>query len=411
MLSCTKHYISTTQHGFMPGRSVCTNLLEFTSSCISQMEQKAQVDAIYTDLKAAFDRLDHSILLRKISRLDASHQLVAWLSSYLRGRVLRVKLGSSISSQFTNKSGVPQGSNMGPLLFALFFNDVTLLLGDGCKLVYADDLKLFLEVRTIEDCRRLQNFLNVFTSWCRKNRLIVSITKCVVRTFHRILNPVIFDYRIDELELRRVDHVRDLGVLLDTKLTFHLHHATIISKATRQLGFISKLARDFNDPHCLRALYCSLVRPLVENCNLVWFPHQLTWNLRIERIQKRFVRIALRKLPWRDPANLPLYPDRCRLIRNDTLEHRRRLHQAVFIAKLLHGEIDSPKLLSLVNFRASQRALRSTGFLQTPFHRTSFGYNEPVTACVRAFACVEHLFDFNESVNKFVQKIKRTNIL
>ncbi|XP_053692152.1 uncharacterized protein LOC128740616 [Sabethes cyaneus] len=57
--SRTKNYISTSQHGFVPGRSVCTNLLEFTSSCISKMEQKAQIDVIYTDLKAAFDRIDH----------------------------------------------------------------------------------------------------------------------------------------------------------------------------------------------------------------------------------------------------------------------------------------------------------------------------------------------------------------
>ena len=411
VLTHTKNYISTAQHGFMPGRSVCTNLLEFTSSCFSRMEQKMQVDAVYTDLKAAFDRIDHGILLRKISRLGASCQFVDWLSSYLRGRILRVKLGSSISSQFTNNSGVPQGSNMGPLLFMLFFNDVTLLLGVGCKLVYADDLKLFLVVQTIEDCHRLQSMLNIFVDWCRKNWLVISIAKCEVITFHRIQNPIIFDYRINGLELKRVDRVNDLGILLDARLTFHLHHTTIISKATRQLGFISKIARDLKDPHCMKALYCSLVRPLLENCSLVWFPHQLTWNLRIERVQKRFIRFALRELPWRDPVNLPPYPDRCRLLGIDTLERRRKIQQAAFIAKVANGELDSPNLLSLLNFRASQRTLRSTGMLQTSFHRTSFGYNEPITSCIRTFASVEELFEFDESSRIFVKKITRANIL
>ena len=49
----------------MPGRSVSTNLLDFTSTCISHIEQKAQIDVIYTDLKPAFDRIDQKILLKK----------------------------------------------------------------------------------------------------------------------------------------------------------------------------------------------------------------------------------------------------------------------------------------------------------------------------------------------------------
>ena len=96
------------------------------------------------------------------------------------------------------------------------------------------------------------------------------------------------------------------------------------------------------------------------------------------RIQRRFIRLALKELPWRDPTNLPPYPDRCRLLGLDTLEHRRKVQQAVCIAKILNAELDSPKLLSLMNFRASQRMLRPSSMLLNQFHRTNYGYYEPV---------------------------------
>ena len=153
-------------------------------------------------------------------------------------------------------------------------------------------------------------------------------------TFHRISNPIMFEYRIEGLELKRVDRVCDLGVLLDAKLNFHLHYASLISKANRQLGFIAKISRDFRDPHCIKALYCSLVRPLLENCSMIWFPHQLSWSLRIECVQKRFVRFALRDLPWRDPDNLPPYTDRCKLLGLDTLERRRKKSKLLPLRKL-----------------------------------------------------------------------------
>ncbi|XP_055623503.1 uncharacterized protein LOC129766928 [Toxorhynchites rutilus septentrionalis] len=73
-----KRYISPVQYGFMPGRSVSTNLLEFSSFCINRLEERAQVDAIYTDIKAAFDRIDHRILLRKLSRLGATDKFINW---------------------------------------------------------------------------------------------------------------------------------------------------------------------------------------------------------------------------------------------------------------------------------------------------------------------------------------------
>ena len=224
--------------------------------------------------------------------------------------------------------------------------------------------------------------MKTFVDWCRQNFLVFS-----------------------------VDQVNDLGILLDAKLTFNLHRSAVISKAIRQLGFITKIARVFKDPHCLKTLYCSLVRPLIENASLIWCPHQLVWSLRIERVQKRFLRFALRDLPWRDPVNFPPYPDRCRLLGLDTLERRRKIQQAVFPAKLMNNETDSPKTLSMLNFRASQRTLRSTGLLQRNYHRTVFGCNEPMTACIRTFSVVENLFEFGEPTLMFKRRLNNTSLL
>ena len=163
------------------------------------------------------------------------------------------------------------------------------------------------------------------------------------------------------------------------------------------------------DPYCLKALYCSLVRPILENASLIWLPHQLNWSLRIERIQKRFIRVALRDLPWQDPASLPPYRDRCKLISLDTLARRRKIQQVTFVAKLLNNEVDCPRLLSLLDLRVPSRALRNYALLQPRFHRTAFGYNEPLSSMVRSFTSVEDLFEFGERSSCFSRRVARSD--
>lgn len=406
-----KSYISFDQHGFFPGRSVTTNLMEFTSTCLTQIEKHSQVDAVYTDLKAAFDRVDRELLLAKLAKLGATSRLICWIRSYLFGRTLRVKLGDCCSRPFSNSSGVPQGSNLGPLLFSIFINDICAALPEGCRVLYADDVKIYYTVNGIVDCYSLQKLLDMFVDWCDRSRLDVSIGKCSIISFTRKLSPILFDYRLKGTELERVSMVNDLGVLLDSKLDFNIQRSTVIRKANRQLGFIKKVSYEFSDERCLRSLYCSLVRPILEHAAIVWAPFHNLWIDRIEQVQKRFARYALRNVYWRQLQNRSSYQSRCHRLNLDSLLTRRQISQAVFVGKVLQSEIDSPALLSKLHFYVPERPLRQRTLLNQPLHRSDYGRYEPISFMRHVFLTAIDLFEFEESSTTFRNKLRTSGVL
>ena len=401
-----RSFISPEQHGFMTGRSVATNLMEFTNCCIENMAAGRQVDAVYTDLKAAFDRIDHDVALQKFAKLGFSPRLCRWLESYLKGRVIQVKIGSSLSVEFTNGSGVAQGSNLGPLVFTAFFNDSNALFSDACKLSYADDFKIFMAIDSLADCYVLQSRLDKFSEWCTANRMELSVKKCTTISFHRKTRREVFtfDYSLGGHILDRLDVVKDLGVLLDSKLSFRQQQSAIINKANRQLGFLIKMAREFDNPLCLRSLYYALVRSHLETSSVIWSPYHRNWADRIESIQKKFVWYACRRMPWNDPTRLPRYEARCNLLGLETLENRRTISKAVFAAKILTAEIDSPKLLTLL--KISFRSLRPrSNFFARSLTRTDFHNSSPVRSMTATFNRFYHLFEFHEPVTNFRMKL------
>lgn len=407
LMSKYKCYISTSQHGFFPGRSVSTNLLGFSSYITRFMEARSQVDAIYTDLKAAFDCVNHAILVAKLEKLGIHGPLLRWIASYLSDRSLRVKLGSAVSRPLTITSGVPQGSNLGPLLFSLFFNDVSRGLPSNCRLFYADDLKIYTAVRDHRDTLVLQNMLDFFTAWCHCNRMTLSLDKCSTITFTYKKQPITAIYKLCGVPVQRVQRICDLGIILDTKLSFNDHLTSIISRANRQLGFIKRVCSSFTDPYCFRSLYYSLVRSILEFSSVVWSPAYACWINRIEAIQRRFVRLALRHLPWQDPLNLPPYEDRCKLIGMTPLYKRRQQAGILFVAKVLLNELDCPSILEMMSLNVPTRQLRTSVFFHVPFHRTNYGRNDPILKMCRSFNDVSYLFDFNISFVSFKNSIVR----
>lgn len=390
------HYISPDQHGFMPKRSTTTNLACFTSFILRLMEAGQQVDAIYTDLSAAFDKMNHQIAVAKFDKLGMGNSMLLWLQSYLTGRNMSVKIGDHVSSPFKVWSGVPQGSHLGPFLFLLYMNDVNFKL-KCLKLSYADDLKLYWTIKQPEDAVFLQHELEAFAEWCQINRMSLNVSKCSVISFSRKHAPFHFGYFLAGTQLERVSTVKDLGILLDSKMTFKDHVAYAVSKASSQLGFLFRYAKKFRDVYCLKALYCSIVRPTLEYSSIIWSPYYQNGIKRVEAIQRKFVRFALRHLRWRDPLNLPSYGSRCQLIKLESLVSRRNVAKACFVGDLLQGNIDCSTLLSCLDINVRRRNLRTHSFINIPSARTNYGLQEPMRSMSRVFNMCYHVFDFNVS--------------
>ena len=270
---------------------------------------------------------------------------------------------------------------------------------------FADDVKIYHVVRNQADCRELQNLLYIFNDWCERNMMVLCVAKCSVISFRRTRTAVPFDYNIAGTPLQRVDHVKDLGVVLDERLTYVRHFSTTIDKANRQLGFMFKISSEFRDPLCFKALYCSLVRSLLEFASVVWSPYQAVWSARFEAVQRRFVRYALRYLPWSDPRNLPPYADRCRLLGLDTLTERRNASNATFVAKILLAEYDVPDLLARINLYAPARSLRPRTLLSETPQFTNYAANSSLAASIRHFNEVSEHFDFNRTSNSFRRRL------
>lgn len=408
--------IASAQHGFLRGRSTTTNLMEFANYALKVIESGSQVDAIYTDIRKAFDQINHRFLIQKLKELGVHECLLDWIKSYLENRVQRVKILGWKSAEFSVPSGIPQGSHLGPLLFILFFNDATLSFRSAKLGVFADDLKMYMKVKTIDDALCLQQDVNAFSEWCKRNALTLSIDKCKCMTFHRKNEPILYDYTIDGAVVGRVRKIRDLGVILDEKLDFNSHIASKVSKAYSMLGFLKRVCADFRKVKALTSIYNAHVRSHLEYASVLWNPNYDVHASKIESVQKQFVLYALRRTVRRDSNFvLPQYVDRCATLNLETLERRRTNACIFFVFDVLTKIIDSPQLLdifnSIRNVPVHTYWFRATKWFSTIYHRTKYGSSEPINHASKLFNKVAHLFVDGTSRESFRTQVKALLII
>ena len=252
------------QHGFVAKKSINTNLFIFTNHGYETLEEKKQLDTIFTDFSKAFDKVDHDVLLGKLYKFGLSTNMMLLLKSYLQNRCFVVKHNGNTSGKYYANSGVPQGSNLGPLLFVLFINDLPSVVKFSKCLLFADDFKLYKKIQTIRDCVDLQKDIDNIYKWSCDFKLQFNIKKCSIITITRKKEPIVFDYKMDDARLKRTTSVKDLGVAYDCHLSFTVHMENISASANRMLGFIMRQTSTFTNVRTITTLYYAFVRTKLE---------------------------------------------------------------------------------------------------------------------------------------------------
>ena len=193
-----------------------------------------------------------------------------------------------MSTKLPVRSGVPQGSILGPLMFILYVNDIADNISNlSLKTLYADDARTGREIKSMQDCVDLQSDLNIFTRWNDIWKLFFNGTKCKVLTITRYFKHN-FEYHLNNIHLESVKEFNDLGLLINSSLTWRSHIATKISKASRMLGLI-KCTVGFNAPYRANDTYILLWLNLYFPTHQLFIPvaRQISTRLNVYNVKPR----------------------------------------------------------------------------------------------------------------------------
>lgn len=319
--------ITDKQFGFRKGRSCVTNLLSFYTRVIDGVQERdGWVDAIYLDLRKAFDTVPHKSLIWKLENEGGLRgRTLRWMDDYLQGREMRTIIKDSKSSWRPVTSGVPQGSVLAPIMFQIYVNDMTRNLNCYVNL-FADDAKIMKIIKNESDCKELQTDIDRILAWSRRWQLKFSAKKCHVLEFGKSKNRPLWTYKMGGETIIKSREEKDLGVMIQDTLSPERHIKGIFGSTYNLLTNI-RIAFSYMDKEMMKNIITSMVRPKLEYAAVVWAPHKKKDIRKLERIQ----RVATKMVP--ELKDL-CYEERLERIGLPTLQERRVRGDLITMFKL-----------------------------------------------------------------------------
>ena len=282
---------------------------------LKSMDSKKITALVLLDLSKAFDSVDHSILLKKLSNIGVSEEALNWFESYISNRKQFVRIGSSVSEVLPITHGVPQGAILSPLLFCIYINDLPKVPQASELESFVDNSKIFLSF-PIEDFAsaktKIEEDLKLVATWFFENKLLVNPekTKLLLIGTRQLLGNLLEDMTITFVGevITPVTNAKDLGVTLDSYLTYDYHIKNVVSSSMAKLCQINRV-KDCFDSDTLCLIINALAMSKLYYCSAVWSNTSATNVKKLRTVQNFRCRILTNTIQLLDETeqNIVIY--------------------------------------------------------------------------------------------------------
>ena len=294
--------------------------------------------------------------------------LLRWFRSYLTNCKQRVSVLGATSNPLSVTSGVPQGFILGPALFLLYVNDLPSTVKSSQVVMFADETKLFKEIRTENDAKQLQNDISNLESWSTTSGLSFNGTKCKAQTVTRKLKPITTGYTMKDCQLTSTKNERDLGVWISTDLRWNKQVNQQCARSNKELSYIRRNTRTIHNTTTRRTIYLALVRSHLGYATQVWTPQSVELLTKVEITQRRATKFIL-NLPFTCSVD---YTSRLQALQLLPICYWHEYFDMVYFFKVIHGLTNSSFVLrkkTTRNTRASNNT--NTAKYEVPQCRTT----------------------------------------
>ena len=321
------------QHGSRAGRSTLSQLLIHQDEILKALEEGANIDTIYLDFAKAYDKVDLGILLHKMKSLGISGKIGVWIHNFLLGRKQQVLLKGKKSKQEEMKSGVPQGSVLGPLMFLIYIGDISEGVTSSI-LVYVDDSKSSQKILSESDVEIHQRNLDEIYRWEKSNNMKLNGGKFLVLRYGKNQsikeNTMYFTSEMQHV-IEQVNTCRDLGITMSDDATFSDQVEKVSRKAKQKCGWI---LRTFycRKTNFLRSMFNTYVQPHMDYCSQLWAPSEGPQLDKIENVLRSFSA----KIPQIKHMN---YWERLQQLRMNSQQRRYERYKILYTWKALEGKV------------------------------------------------------------------------
>ena len=303
------------QSAYKAGHSTETALLKIKNDIHLNFAHGSATALVLLDLSAAFDTIEHALLLERLSDIfGLGESVLNWFASYLHGRTLSVKVKDTLSELIPLSFGVPQGSVLGPILFTMYTSPLSKLVSSYGSLqhhLYADDTQIYAAINRSNAqtvLTELSDCLGAVQSWMNANKLKLNPTKTEFimlgnKTHHREL-ATFFPTDILGNLLSPCDKVRNLGVIFDKNFSLSKHVSSVSSRCFYHIRDLARIRRHLDTPTAI-IVANALVSSILDYCNSLLFSLTVREKYRLQKIQNTLCRIITRT-PRRSSITGPL---------------------------------------------------------------------------------------------------------